>query len=137
MLDAERRMAMKFSGAVILAIASAAQAAPLTVKTGESWVFKVYDGQPVDAHKVAPTAKPAKGEVMATARSLFGTALIMTNNSSVAYSFNAQLLPAANLTAVRTCALPASGKPVLERWEQKAQAIQISNFRAAGNEGRC
>lgn len=121
---------------VVLAIASVAQTAPLTVRTGESWVFKVRDGQPADAHKVEPTVKPAKGELMVTVRSLFGTVLIITNNS-VAYSFNAELIPAANLTAVRTCALPGGGKPDLEQWEQKAQAIRISNFRATGNENRC
>ena len=124
-------------GAIMLAIASAAQAAPLTIHAGESWMFKVKDGQPADAHKVDPTAKPAKGEVMVTVRSLFGTVLIMSNNSSVAYSFNAELLPGANLTAVRTCTLPPGGKPDLEQWAQNAQAVRISNFRAAGNENRC
>ena len=122
---------------VMLAIACVAQAAPLTIRTGESWVFKVRDGQPVDAHKIGPTAKPAKGEVMVTVRSLFGTVLITSNNSSIAYSFNAELFPGTSLTAVRTCALPTGGKPGLEQWEQKAQAVRISNFRAAGNEGRC
>lgn len=123
--------------AVMLAIAPAAQTAPLTIRSGESWVFKVRDGQPADAHKVGPAAKPARGEVMVTVRSLFGTVLITINNSSVAYSFNAELFPATNLTEVRTCALPSGGKPGLEQWEEKAKAVRISNFRAAGNENRC
>lgn len=125
------------AGVVILGIASAVQSAPLTVKPGESWIFRVKDGQPADARKVTPTAKPSKGEVMVTVRSLFGTILITTNNSSVAYSFNAELFPGANLTAVRTCPLPAGGKPDLEQWQQDAQAVRISNFRAAGSEHRC
>ena len=120
-----------------LAIASVAKATPLSVRAGESWVFKVKEGQPVDAHKVQPTAKPAKGEVMVTVRSLFGTVLIISNNSGTAYSFNAELRPAKNLTAMRTCTLPAKGKPDLEQWPQEAEAVEISNFRAAGNEGRC
>jgi hypothetical protein len=124
-------------GAMMLAIASIAQTAPLTVRAGESWVFKVKDGQPADAHKIDAKGKPAKGEVMVTVRSLFGTVLITTNNSSIAYSFNAELLPATNLTAVRTCVLKSGGKPGLEQWEQRAQAVRISNFRAAGNEGKC
>lgn len=124
-------------GAVMLAIASVAHSAPLIVRAGESWLFKVKDGQPAGAHRVDPAVKPAKGEVMVTVRSLFGTVLITTNNSSVAYSFNAELFPATNLTAIRTCALSSDGKPGLERWEQKAQAVRISNFRAAGNENRC
>jgi hypothetical protein len=124
-------------GTLILGIASVAQTAPLTVRAGESWVFKVRDGQPADAHKVNPAVKPAKGEVMVTVRSLFGTVLITNNNSSTAYSFNAELYPPTNLTAVRTCTLSSGGKPSLEQWEQKAQAVRISNFRAAGNEHRC
>src|SRR5690348_8510314 len=124
-------------GAVLLAIAFVAQADPLTVRAGESWVFKVRDGQPADAHRVGATVKPAKGEVMVTVHSLFGTVLIITNNSSNSYSFNAELFPAKNLTAVRACAVPAGGKPGLEQWEQKAQAVRISNFRSAGSENRC
>ena len=124
-------------GALILSIASAAQSAPLTIQAGKSWVFKVRNGQPADAHEVKPAAKPAKGELMMTVRSLFGTVLVTTNNSKVAYSFNAELFPATNLTAVRTCAVPSGGKPVVEHWQQKADAVRISNFRAAGNENRC
>ena len=124
-------------GAIMLALASIAQAAPLTVRAGETWMFKVKDGQPADAHKVEPSAKPGKGQVMVTVRSLFGTVLITSNNSSVSYSFNAELLPGENLTAVRTCTLPVGGKPDFEQWQQKAQAVRISNFRAAGDENRC
>jgi hypothetical protein len=122
---------------VMLGTASVAHSAPLTVRAGESWIFKVRDGQPTDAHKVNPAVKPAKGQVMVTVRSLFGTVLITTNNSGTPYSYNAELYPSTNLTAVRACALPSGGKPSLEQWEQKAQAVRISNFRAAGNENRC
>ena len=104
---------------------------------GESWIFQVKDGQPSDARKVEPNAKPAKGEVIVAVRSLFGTVLIMSNNSGVPYSFAAELLPPTNLTTVRTCTLPSGRKPILEQWEQKALAVRISNFRAAGNEGLC
>ena len=123
--------------ALALSLASAAHGGPLTMRPGETWVFKVKDGQPADAHLVAASAKPAKGEVVATVRSLFGTILIISNNSGVPYSFNAELMPGRNLTAVRTCTLPSGGKPDIEQWEQKAEQVRISNFRAAGNEGRC
>ncbi len=124
-------------GALILSVASAAHSAPLTIRPGESWAYKVQNGQPTEAHQVKPAAKPAKGELMMTVRSLFGTVLVTANNSRVAYSFNAELFPATNLTAVRACAVPAGGKPVVEQWRQKADAVRISNFRAAGNENRC
>lgn len=124
-------------GALTLALASAAQAAPLTVRAGENWLFTIKDGQPANAHKAEATAKPAKGEVMISVRALFGTSMIATNNSNISYTFNAELVPGKNVAAVRTCTLPAGGKPTLEQWDQKAEAVRISNFRATGNEGRC
>ena len=123
--------------AALLATASIAHTAPLTVRAGESWLFTIKNGQPADPRKTGPTTKPAKGEVMATVRSLFGTTMIVSNNSPVTYTFVAELLPGKNMTAVRTCTLPAGGKPTLEQWDQKADAVRISNFRAAGNEGLC
>lgn len=123
--------------AALLATASLASAQPLTVRAGESWLFKVADGQPVDAHKVEPTSKPAKGELMISVRALFGTTMIVTNNSAVPYRFNAELVPARNMAALRTCSLPTGAKPVVEQWEQKADAVRVSNFRATENEGRC
>jgi hypothetical protein len=124
-------------GAMALTLASVAQAAPLTVRAGENWMFTIKDGQPTNAHKTEASAKPAKGELMISVRALFGTSAIITNNSNVSYSFNAELVPGRNVTAVRTCTLPAGGNPVVEQWDQRADAVRISNFRATGNEGRC
>ena len=124
-------------GAAFLIIASAVEAAPLTVRAGENWLFTIKDGQPTDARKAEATAKPAKDQLMISVRALFGTSMIVTNNSAISYTFNAELLPGKNVAAVRTCTLPAGGKPILEQWDQKADAVRISNFRASGNEGRC
>jgi hypothetical protein len=126
-----------FLAAMLLAAAPAASAAPLTVHAGESWLFTVRNGEPANARKVQATAKPARGEVMASVRSLFGTMLIVTNNSAVGYKFTAELLPGTNISTVRTCLLPPGGKPTLEQWGQKADAVRIGNFRATANEGLC
>jgi hypothetical protein len=123
--------------AILLATASVAQASPLTIRAGETWLFTIKDGQPANERKVQASAKPAKGELLATARALFGTTLIVTNNSNVGYSYTAELLPGRNISAVRTCNLPPGGKPTLEQWDQKADAVRISNFRVTGNEGQC
>lgn len=123
--------------ALMLAIGSSAHAAPLTVRAGESWLFTLRNGEPANAHKVQPTAKPARGQVMVTVRALLGTTLVAANNSAIVYSFNVELLPGTSVAAIRTCTLPAGGKPVLEQWDRKAAAVRLSNFRAAGNEGRC
>jgi hypothetical protein len=123
--------------AMLLAGAAVAQAQPLTVRVGETWLFNVKDGQPANARKTAATAKPAKGELMVSVRSLFGTNMIMTNNSRDAYRFRAELLSGGKATTARTCSLPAKVEPILEQWTQKADAVRISDFQATGAEGRC
>ena len=120
-----------------LSISTAATAEPLTIRMGESWIFSVKDGQPASARKVGASAKPAKGQIMASVRAFLGTSMVVTNNSSVAYTFNAQLLRGGKAAAARSCTLPAGGRPILEQWEQKADAVRIGNFQATGAEGRC
>ena len=122
--------------AALLAFASVAQAAPLTVRTGESWVFTVKNGDPVNPRKVGGSAKPGKGQVMVTVRALLGTAMFVTNNSRTAYKFQAEVLRGGKAEAARTCNLPAKGK-IFEQWEKPADAVRISNFVATGPEGRC
>lgn len=122
---------------LLLAVASAAHAGPLTVRTGESWLFTVQKGEPASAKKVEASAKPAKGEIMVTVRPLFGTNMIMTNNSSTAYTYRAELFVAGRPSGARTCTLPTGAQPTLEQWPQKADAVRISAFRPTGPGGRC
>jgi hypothetical protein len=131
-------MAMRLTIAALLLVAgSAAQSQPLTVRTGESWIFTVRDGQPANARKVEPTARPATGQFMVSVRPLFGTNMIMTNNSSTAYTYRAELFVAGKPSGARTCTLPAGAQPTLEQWPQKADAVRISTFRPTGPGGRC
>ena len=123
--------------ALAFVAAPAAQAQPLTVHTGETWIFTVRNGEPADAKKVEASAKPAKGQIMVTVRPLFGTNMIMTNNGPIAYTFRAELISEGKATATRPCNLPANAKPILEQWPQKADAVRISRFQASGTEGRC
>jgi hypothetical protein len=128
---------MKTALAIFMLAAAPAQAAPLTIPTGESWIFVVKDSQPTNAHQVASSAKPVKGQIMVTVKPLMGTAMFMTNNSPVAYTFHAELIRGGKPTAARPCTLPANGRPIFEQWEQKAEAVRIGAFTAAGTEGRC
>jgi hypothetical protein len=131
-------MAMRLMiAALLLVVASGAQAAPLTVHPGESWIFAVQNGEPANAKKVDATAKPAKGQLMVTVRSLFGTNMIVTNNSSTAYNYRAELFVAGKPSGARTCTLPSGSEPTLEQWPQKADAVRISAFRPTGPGGRC
>src|SRR5262249_20823392 len=122
---------------ITVLLATAAQGAPLTAHTGESWLSTIKDGQPENPHQVSPSAKPGKDELLVSVRALFGTTMFITNNSKVAYTYSAELLSGGKITAARYCTLPATGHPVMEQWEQKAEAVRISNFHPTGTEGRC
>ena len=124
-------------GTLVLAAASAAQGAPLTVRTGETWLFTVEMGEPANARKVDSSAKPAKGQLMISVRAMMGTAMIVTNNSPVAYTFRAELLRGGKAEAARTCTLPGKPTPIFEQWPQKADAVRIGDFKATGPAGNC
>ena len=122
---------------VLLALALAAAplpaiAAPLTVRTGETWVFRIDKGEPAQAHKTNPAAKPARGQVKVAVRSLFGTMMTISNNSDQGYSFKAELIDSdGKAVAARACGLPAKNQPALESWPQKAAAVRIGSFKPA------
>jgi hypothetical protein len=129
---------MKAVFAIVLLFTSAvAQAAPLTVRTGETWLFSISRGQPVKARKVEATATPPRGHVKVSVRSAFGTMMTISINSEQGYTFDAQLIDATgNAVKARSCTLPPKSQPALENWPQKASAVRIGNFRPAKG-GRC
>jgi hypothetical protein len=128
---------MRAAVALLLLAAAPAQAAPLTVKTGETWVFTVKDGQPASARKVASSAKPAKGQIVVAVRAMMGTTMIVTNNSPVAYTFRAELLRGGKSVAARPCTLPANARPIFEQWQEKADAVRIGAFKVSKADGLC
>ena len=127
---------MKIAIALLL-LAAPVQAAPLTVKAGETWVFTIKNGEPAKARKVTPSAKIAKGQIKVSVRAMMGTTMIVTNNSPIAYTFRAELLQGGKVIAPRPCTLPANAKPIFEQWREKAEAVRIGNFTAASADGRC
>ena len=128
---------MKLIAALVLIAAAPAQAAGLTVRTGETWLFTIKDGEPAQARKVTPSAKIGKRQIKVSVRSILGTAMTVTNNSPIAYTFRAELISGGKATVARSCTLPANTRPVFEQWEQKADAVRISEFKVAGAGGRC
>jgi hypothetical protein len=128
---------MKLIAALLLIAAVPAQAAGLTVRSGETWLFTIRNGEPAQARKVTPSAKIGKGQIKVSVRPILGTAMTVTNNSPIAYTFRAELISGGKATLARSCTLPAKARPVFEQWEQKAEAVRISNFKVAGADGRC
>ena len=128
---------MKLIAALLLVAAAPAQAAGLTVRTGETWLFTIRTGEPAQARKVTPSAKIGKRQIKVSVRPILGTALTVTNNSPIAYTFRAELISGGKATVARSCTLPANARPVFEQWQQKADAVRISDFKAAGPDGHC
>ena len=122
---------------LLLALSTATSAAPLTVKTGESWSFSIRNGDPVEARKVAGTAKPAKGQIMVSVRRLMGTSMIVTNSSGTAYVFRAELLKGGKTLTGKSCTLPAKPDPIFEQWKEEADAVRIGQFKPAPKDGSC
>ena len=128
---------MKLALALLLVAAAPLHAAPLTVRTGESYVFTVKKGQPANARKVATNAKPGKGQILVSVKPLMGTAMFMTNRTGVAYTFRAEILQGGKAVNARPCTLPANDRPIFEQWQQKADAVRIGIFKAASADGHC
>ena len=123
--------------AALLFCGTAAAAAPLTIRTGESWAFSISNGQPAKAHRVEASAKPARGQITARVSAMAGTTMTLTNATGTAFTYRAQLIGASGKAASRTCSLPATAQPVLEYWPQKASAVRIGEFRATKGAGAC
>lgn len=122
---------------LVLLAPVAAAAKPLTIRAGESWAFRIAKGDPVQARKVAATAKPAKGEIIVTVKSFLGTMLTAVNGTGQGWTFKAELLNGGKASPARTCTLPASTIPTMEQWQgKKAEAVRISTF-APAKDGNC
>jgi len=129
---------MKPAIGLLLLAAAPVQAADLTMKMGETWVFALKNNQPANAHKVAANSKPPNGQVRATVSTLGGTTMTLTNATGIAYTFKAELIGRdGKSVAARSCALPANDRPIFESWTQVATAIRIGDFKPSGDEGRC
>jgi hypothetical protein len=128
---------MRLAAALLLFAAIPAQAADLTVKTGETWIFTIKDGEPADARRVSPSAKIPKGQIKVAVQPLLGTSMVVTNNSPIAYTFRAELLSAGKATVARSCTVPANARPTFEQWQEKAEAVRIGSFKPASADGRC
>ena len=128
---------MKFLAALLLVAAVPAQAVGLTVRTGETWIFTVKNGEPAQARRVTPSAKIPKGQIKVTVRPMLGTAMTVTNNSPLAYTYQAELLSGGKASVARSCTLPPNTRPSFEQWRQKADAVRIGGFKIAGADGTC
>ena len=124
--------------ALLLAAAPAfARPAGLVVRTGETWQFSLFHGQPVKARKASANARPAPGQIQVTVRSLLGTTMTISSNNPTAFTYRAELVGADKPVAARSCALPPDGRLSFESWPQQADAVRLSDFQVAPKGGAC
>ena len=122
---------------IALQAAAPAWAQPLTVHTGETWVFSLAGGQPAKARKVSADAKPATGQIVVSVRSMMGTTMTITSNNKQAYTYKAALIGAEKSVPARSCTLPANNRLSFENWPQQARAVRLSDFKVATKGGAC
>jgi hypothetical protein len=133
-------MSIRLIGLALLLAAGPATAATspgLTVRTGETWQFSLFRGQPVKARKASADAKPGPGQIQVTVRSLLGTTMTISSNNPTSFTYVAELIGADKPVAARSCALPPDGRLSFESWPQKADAVRLSNFKVAPKGGAC
>ena len=128
---------LRFALVSLFLAGSPAVAQSLTVKTGETWAFRIANGQPVKARKVPAQSNPRGGEVVVTVRSMMGTTMTITSNNRKAHTYKAELLGANKAVPTRSCSLPANGRLSFENWPQTAKAVRLSNFKVATKDGAC
>ena len=109
----------------------------LTIKSGETWIFRIADGRPAKARKVPAQSKPRTGEVLVTVKSMMGTTMTISSNNRQAYTYKAELVGAEKVVPTRSCTLPANNRLSFENWPQKAVAVRLSDFKVATKDGAC
>ena len=114
--------------------ASARDTAGLVIQSGETWIFQVQQGQPVNAHKAGADAKPAAGEFLVTLSLQNGTMMQVVNNTDKFYNYRAFMLKRPDDKGQRTsvCTLMSNGRMGFENWPYAIPAIRLSDFIEAG-----
>jgi len=110
-----------------------AQDAPLpglTVKLGESWIFKIQDGQPADARLATADEQPAPGEIRVSLSDPKGRQMSLINNSPTPYNYRAFITSKPGKVGKRTsvCTLMSKGRAAIEVWPDRFPAIRIADF---------
>ena len=120
--------------ALLLAALAAApvHAKPLTVRMGETWLFAVRHGAPVDARKVASATPAAPGQFKVSLQPMFGSTMTISNNSRFDYAYRATLVMLTGKPgATKACAVPAKGQTAIEHWTAAVAAVRLDRFKPA------
>ena len=112
------------------AVADDAPLTGLTVGVGETWIFRVQDGQPADARKAAADEQPASGEIKVSLSGPKGRQLSVINNSPATYNYRAFITSKPGKPGKRTsvCTIMSNRRVGLETWSDRFPALRITDF---------
>jgi hypothetical protein len=104
----------------------------LTLKIGETWVFKIANAQPVEARLVETDTPLAADEIKVSLKASMGTMLTITNNSKTWYNYHAFITSAPNKKgqATSVCTLMGDGRMAFENWPNTINFMRIADFTA-------
>lgn len=102
----------------------------LFVGQGETWFFKIVDGQPANPRKGGENEKPGSDEIKV---SLDGGNMIVLNGTATPYNYQAFIAKKPSDKGNRTsvCTL-MPGVTVFENWPGSLPGIRLANFSDAG-----
>ncbi len=106
----------------------------LFLRSGQAYIFRVENGQPVDVRPAAADEAPQDGELKAEMSARGGTTLMVTNRSGAALNYEAYIAKDEFERGQRTsvCTL-LSGPFAIEQWPERLRGIRITNFVPAGD----
>lgn len=105
----------------------------LFIKPGESWAFKVTDGQPAEARRLGQGEEAAEGEIQATF-SGDGSMLSVRNRSAQPFNYQAFVARRPEDRGQRTsvCTL-VPNIAMMESWPGGLPGLRLTNFSEAGD----
>ncbi len=113
----------------------------LFVRMGESVIFHIDQGQPVDPRPASESDAPGAGEIKLTLEFKSGsTMMVVTNNSQDFLNYRAFITPDPDKNGQSTsvCTLMSGGRSAFESWGGRLPGIRVSDFaKAPDGEMRC
>ncbi len=102
----------------------------LTLRTGEIWIFKIVNGQPLGARRAGEKDEPVSGELKVSLNASMGTTMEVVNNDKISYNYHAYVTsdPSKKGSPTSVCTLMGGGRMAFENWPNRIEFIRIADF---------
>lgn len=110
----------------------------LLIKPGESFIFKLQDGQPAEIRAAGDAEEPGEGELKASFTGGGMAMLSVKNNTGEMLNYEAYITAKPDKKGKRTsvCTLFAGGSG-FESWPGNLPGLRLTNFKPAGGNLGC